>query len=77
MQKSITLQVYYIVIEDEYHFLVSPSYRDLGQIFFKTYYFSWSCVHKFNILMQTKSTTTLKKVAQYFIEACEKKNVHV
>ena len=66
------------VIEDEYHFLlVCPFDRDLRRKFFKSYYFSWLNVHKFNLLMQTKSPITLKKLAKYLIEAFEMRNFHV
>ena len=66
------------VIEDEYHFvLVCPFYRDLRRKYFKNYYFSWPNVHKFNLLMQTRSPTILKKLAKYLIEAFDKRNFHV
>ena len=49
------------VIEDEYHFLlVCPFYRDLRRKYFKNYYFPWPNVHKFNLIMQTRSPTIVK-----------------
>ena len=66
------------VIEDEYHFLlVCPFYRDLRRKYFKTYYFSSPNLHKFNLLMQTRSSTILKKLAKYLIEAFDKRNFKV
>ena len=66
------------VIEDEYQFLlVCPFYIDLRRKYFKNYYFSWPNVHKFNLLMQTRSPTILKKLAKYLIEAFDKRNFHI
>ena len=56
--------------------LVCPYYRP-RQKYFNDYYFSWPNVHKFNLLVQTRSPTILKKLAKYLIEAFNKINFHV
>ena len=58
------------VIEDEYHFLLAcPACRHLRIKYLKKYYYTWPSIHKFKLLLSTKSKNLIQNIAKYLDEA--------
>ena len=61
--------------EDEYHFLLAcPHFRDLRQKYSKRYYYTWSSIHKFIALMNSKSPSVINNISKFLIEAFDRRN---
>lgn len=63
------------IIEDEYHFLlVCPYYTNLRRKYLPRYYCHWPNMHKFSMLMSSKSERILTRLSKYLYFAEKRRN---
>lgn len=63
-----------LVIEDEYHFLLTcPFYREIRIKYIPKYYHTWPNINKFKSLLTTEKPTLLKKIANFLYLAKQKR----